>query len=238
MVEKPDSRLIAGGRLGQALPFGILAAAGLILWTYWPQIPERFPTHFNARLEADAWSSKGLGTILFPLILGAATCALMALLARGIAGARRVHLEGEAAAVEVRRRRALGWLLLLVELEMALIFGLVALSPLARSPEESRTLVIVVLVLSFAGIFLLPLLLLTPTGRSLLAWNRSAEDVGTEERHWRWGLFYVNPDDPSWMVEKRVGIGYDLNWGHPKSKLLLLGLVAILLLALSPLLLF
>jgi uncharacterized membrane protein len=39
---------------------------------------------------------------------------------------------------------------------------------------------------------------------------------------WKWGLFYVNRDDPSILVEKRFGLGYTLNFGNPHSILLLL----------------
>ncbi len=34
---------------------------------------------------------------------------------------------------------------------------------------------------------------------------------------WVAGVFYVNPDDPSLMVESRFGIGYAMNWGQGLS---------------------
>ena len=37
----------------------------------------------------------------------------------------------------------------------------------------------------------------------------------TADRNWVGGLFYFNPDDPALFVEKRIGIGYDLNFGKP-----------------------
>jgi len=35
-----------------------------------------------------------------------------------------------------------------------------------------------------------------------------------DNAHWVWGIFYVNRDDPSLMVETRFGIGYGNNWGN------------------------
>ncbi|MEE8385549.1 MAG: DUF5808 domain-containing protein [Dehalococcoidia bacterium] len=35
-----------------------------------------------------------------------------------------------------------------------------------------------------------------------------------DNAHWVWGLFYVNRDDPSLMLESRFGIGYTLNYGN------------------------
>jgi uncharacterized membrane protein len=51
---------------------------------------------------------------------------------------------------------------------------------------------------------------------------RSACRVGgrAPESCWKAGVFYVNPDDPSIFVEKRIGIGYTLNFAHPLSWLI------------------
>jgi uncharacterized membrane protein len=38
-----------------------------------------------------------------------------------------------------------------------------------------------------------------------------------DNKRWVAGLFYVNPDDPSLMVESRFGIGYAMNWGQGLS---------------------
>ena len=50
------------------------------------------------------------------------------------------------------------------------------------------------------------------------------------DKHWKWGIFYVNPDDPAIIVPKRYGIGYTLNFGNRWSwAALALILVAIIL---------
>ncbi|MGZ3640441.1 MAG: DUF5808 domain-containing protein [Ktedonobacterales bacterium] len=53
-----------------------------------------------------------------------------------------------------------------------------------------------------------------------------------DDRYWH-GVFYINPDDPDLFVPKRYGLGWTINFGHPKSRLVLL---ALLLLVLLPLL--
>jgi uncharacterized membrane protein len=40
-----------------------------------------------------------------------------------------------------------------------------------------------------------------------------------DNNRWVAGLFYVNPDDPSLMVESRFGVGYAMNWGRGFSLL-------------------
>jgi len=54
----------------------------------------------------------------------------------------------------------------------------------------------------------------------------------TLDAHWRWGQLYVNRADPAFFVEKRFGIGYTLNFGHPLWWVFFVGLLVPLALAL------
>jgi hypothetical protein len=64
--------------------------------------------------------------------------------------------------------------------------------------------------------------LTAPTGPGDAPVGDGALDV-----HWKWGLFYVNRDDPAVFVEHRFGIGYTINYGNPRAW----GVVALILIA-------
>ena len=51
-----------------------------------------------------------------------------------------------------------------------------------------------------------------------------------DDRYWYGGVFYNNPDDPALFVPKRYGLGWTMNFGHPQSKLFLIGILLLLLL--------
>jgi uncharacterized membrane protein len=36
----------------------------------------------------------------------------------------------------------------------------------------------------------------------------------TPDKCWKFGIFYVNADDPALFVAKRYGVGYTLNFGN------------------------
>jgi len=38
--------------------------------------------------------------------------------------------------------------------------------------------------------------------------------VDAPDNCWKWGIFYVNPDDAAVFVRKRNGLGYTLNFGN------------------------
>ena len=89
----------------------------------------------------------------------------------------------------------------------------------------------------------LVLVLLWHPQRSQRKTNTPADRQSTSEifrdddRYWYGGFFYSNPDYPALFVEKRYGLGWTLNFGHPQSRLVLIGsLVVVLVLSILPVL--
>ena len=39
--------------------------------------------------------------------------------------------------------------------------------------------------------------------------------LADDDEHWKLGVFYFNPDDPSLFLPERFGIGWTMNWGRP-----------------------
>jgi uncharacterized membrane protein len=46
-----------------------------------------------------------------------------------------------------------------------------------------------------------------------------------DDRYWYGGFFYNNPDDPAVFVPKRFGLGWTVNFGHPRGKLFLISIL-------------
>ena len=46
---------------------------------------------------------------------------------------------------------------------------------------------------------------------------RQSPGDGTPDACWKYGLFYFNPDDSALFVERRVGIGYTINFAHASA---------------------
>lgn len=49
-----------------------------------------------------------------------------------------------------------------------------------------------------------------------------------DDQYW-YGFFYNNPDDPAMFVPKRFGLGWTLNFGHPRAKLFLITILVLML---------
>lgn len=51
-----------------------------------------------------------------------------------------------------------------------------------------------------------------------------------EDRFWKLGVFYVNRNDAAFIVPKRFGVGWTVNFAHPIAWLLIAGLVLLIVL--------
>ena len=215
---------LPGGWIITAIPFLILAAAGVYLHARWDEIPNRFPIHFDINGQPNGWANKSAVSVYGMLGMGAGICLMMAILAFSIMRTRRVALRGSAARYEQRFRSTSVWAMLAVEYFMAILFAAIPVVSIFHSNVSP----IVVLNFVFTAVLLLtlvPLLFYYGQGGTAMAGDDALTDppVGdrTPDECWTWGMFYYNRDDPAIMVEKRFGIGYTMNFGNVWSWVIL-----------------
>ncbi len=196
----PRFTWLAGG------PFAILAIAAVFLRENWERIPSRFPIHWGIDGQPNGWNERTAHGVYGPLLFAAVLCVW--LLIMGLAtwfDARRSRL----------RRIVLG-AMIGAEYMLAILFSALSVQPVLHIPIWIPVL--------------LPLLFIAPT--LIVMWRNvagpSSELVeATPNDAWSGGVWYYNPRDPALFVEKRIGLGYTLNFGNRWSWVLLLGLVAI-----------
>ncbi|MGH9671797.1 MAG: DUF5808 domain-containing protein, partial [Bryobacteraceae bacterium] len=73
--------------------------------------------------------------------------------------------------------------------------------------------------------FLLILAAMVAIGIAVTVKILSADESARE--HWKWGLFYYNPDDPALVVDKRIGLGWTLNFANRWSWAVMIAMVAL-----------
>jgi uncharacterized membrane protein len=219
-----------GGWALQALPFAGLTAAAVVLSMRWPDLPARIPVHWGLNGQADRWTDRTLVSVFAPMATAALMCGLMLAISVGLLHGRRVKATGSAARREARFR----WLAMLVlfaaEMMIALGASQAALFLVVRPALLARGFSLLVGAGLAATIVLVVLLFrLGQGGSSGQADPEGMAPVGdrTPDSAWKWGLLYVNSQDPAFLVEKRFGVGYTFNFGHPIAWLILAALVGI-----------
>jgi uncharacterized membrane protein len=173
-------------------PLVILAAAALCLSLNWDRIPARFPVHWNLVGQADRWAERSVKGVYGSLFLAAEFCAwLLMVMALGWFGARRS-----------RFRRVMFGGLIAVQNSLALVFALIALQPVLGIPVWAVVLAPIVILLPTIAVLV----------RKLSAPSEPMDPTPNE--CWKGGVIYYDPNDAALFVEKRLGLGYTLNFAN------------------------
>lgn len=223
-------------------PFAVLAAAALYLQTRWDSIPERFPVHWGMDGRPNGWSTRSIGGVYGPLLIAFGICVMLEILSYGIAHwTRQISAAGFEAKSEARFRNIQTGILTAVQYVIALAFGSVPFLALRANPNASPAIGPLLLGIFSLVAVVFVILIRTGQGGANLSRTGSESDVPdqtqpagdrTPDQCWRAGMFYVNPDDPAILVEKRFGIGYTLNFGRPAAWLLIGLILAVVILPL------
>ena len=237
----------ASGLLGnwplQLGPFVILTAAAIFISRRWNSLPVRFPVHWGITGQPDRWATRDFLGVYGAMLTAFVLCAMLALLSYAMVHwSRQIRAGGEAATNEARFRQVQIGILLSTEYLIALLFSWLSLLPLRSNPTMTpvATSLIFLGVLAYV-VTIIWLLKHTGQGGVELAGGGAGAEIPsgappigdrTPDECWKAGMVYVNRDDPAILVEKRFGIGYTLNFGNPRSWLVL-GAILIPLIAVS-----
>jgi len=127
--------------------------------------------------------------------------------------------------------KLVGWMALLICAFMSYL----SVRIIRVGPSEVRTLgleilLMAVLVIVFIGFNLFRIMKQYGQGGALIE-TGSAEAPLTngiaDNTRWIGGLFYVDREDPSIMVESRFGFGYTLNYGNPTAILIVVSFIVL-----------
>ena len=197
-------------------PFAILAV-------YYSQLPEVVPIHWNTAGEADGFAKKGFFTVFFLPILTAFLQLIFIILKQDIIRARfRVPAE------HAKKVLSLKEISLLANIEMidwcrlscGVLLGIVStlvLSPILPVAAALNIFLWLSLIIMLSGMtfYLHRMILVSREIKSLT--GQITFQTANEMEGWKDGLFYYNPKDTAFMIEKPGGVGYTVNMAHKRT---------------------
>ena len=203
-----------------------LAAAALTVWQY-PNLPERIPTHWNAAGQADGWSDKAvwpyaalLGMLAYMHVLFLWINVGLGQVPMGLPEQR----QQEFIAARERYMRLWARFMDVMRASIVLIFGGIiwaSLFGIEKQAEGGMPPGMIVVWVGTGLMFLsMPWVIVAGLRRRKemreIAGPGSIESAAPTEG-WIAGMIYYNKQDPAVWVEKRVGIGWTLNFAHSVS---------------------
>lgn len=219
-----------GGLLAALPPFLVLLALGAWALPHLDRLPGRLPVHWGL-YGPNRWVITSSRAIIGLLMLHAFVCLLLTVSALGVLHwSRRVRASGPSAAAERQFRRRT--LLLVLSVEYFTI--LPPVFDLLQAPALAMKLWTVALLLTLLA-FLVSLMRAGQGGTRLAVVGGGTVGDRTADARWIGGLIYFDRRDPAILVEKRMGIGWTLNFGNLWSWVALAGIAVIV--AIGPVLL-
>lgn len=219
----PRAAHLPGGWLLQAGPFAILGAVAIYLHAHWDQIPEIFPVHWGIDGQPNGWSGRTPIGVYGPLIVGGAIVAGLSLITYGVLYEARVVRVPGAPSHGRDFPHQVGYFLAGMEYYLAIVLSFVAMTPLLGAPHIGLVLgsSIALIVIVFVAAHHLNQVRAREIEPSIFHAEGGVFGDGTLDEHWKWGVFYYNPDDPALLVEKRFGIGYTMNFARSLAWIIL-----------------
>lgn len=243
----------ARGRLVSFPITPYLIAIGLLLiataWSLsvYPGLPERIPTHWNIQMQPDAWADKSLWVVLSMPLVSIATILLLAV-SNGAIYRTKLQISPENPRLSYAQHRmyrkmmnhALGFLTVC----LSIFFSILQLMSVGVLLLSSTGMMVATGLLIAASI--VPFLYITlKAGQGGCKLDPPAAFYpdaapGTlpltpvpfdrsDDRYWKFGLFYYNPEDPAILVEDRFGTNGGMNYARPAALVFVAVMLLILL---------
>lgn len=218
----------------------ILITLGMIAYTanQYSNLPELIPTHWGIDGKPDAFSQKTpFSVIALPLILLVTQGMMLGIHELTKRSGIRISATSKkkSRAQQLSFRKYTSWFLFIIVLLMTILFTFLQLTTIHEEMGSAA------LLLGMPLGFLFIVLLLTGIYALKVGQSGSRLDVDIvdeevagitnydDDQFWKAGIFYINKNDPSIFVEKRFGVGWTLNFGHPIGYLVVFGPILVIL---------
>jgi uncharacterized membrane protein len=215
--------------LWEALPLALIALTASYLAITYAAAPAIIPTHFDAAGNPNDYATKSIGSYFLLVWTQLFLFVLITYLSLLTVRAKAQPTAHD----ETFRRRTLRYLFGVKTMMIALMGALayaVTQSALSGHADINWALWVVLggVVVVLAGAIWLGVT--TGQGGSRLGGKSQNSESATDridDRYWKLGAIYANPDDPAIFVEKRYGLGWTINVGNPRALLVMLVILAL-----------
>lgn len=168
-------------------------------------------------------------------LIGIVMCLFMYLLAK-ISLKSKVDLNSsniESTIINKKKlKRLISIFFLVSEIEVTLLYSIIQIGIIYNFYTEKLLSYINIFIAISMVIFLLISILIGSKGRVVEKNEKQEEVYKDDDKNWIFGMFYYNKNDPSFMIEKRVGLGYTINFAN-KTALIFLVLVILFITLMS-----
>ncbi|WP_454192903.1 DUF1648 domain-containing protein [Paenibacillus sp. Marseille-Q7038] len=195
-------------------------------------IPDQIPIHYNSSWNVDRYTAKSYSSVFMPTIIQVFITLVFIFENWSI---RRVKQQvqptnpNRSIRQDITFRRAWSCFMITASILIVILLSVVQLNMISLL-NINFAIPIILIIIAFISLYVFALSFWAGQGGSRL--ERSADSSNVRPVHgddkWLLGMIFFNRKDSNLIVEKRFGVGWGLNFGHPVSWLILLGIIVLL----------
>lgn len=209
----------------------IVVSIVTVLQSY-DQIPDQIPIHYNSSWDVDGYADKSYSSVFMPTIAQMFITLVFLFENWSIRRAKqqvRPTDPNRSISRDVTFRRTWSYFMITASFLVVILCSVVQLNMISLL-NINFAIPMILIIITFIILYAIALSFWAGQGGSRL--ERSADYSNVRPVHdddkWLLGMIYINRKDPNLIVEKRFGVGWGLNFGHPVSWLILLGIIVLL----------
>ena len=186
-------------------------------------VPNSFPIHYNAQGIADSFVNKEgfkgfFYLALFPVLYQSGMILFLALTNRFAVNGKVEINSGTLEEIKKQRKvfkRINSILLFIITIEITLMMAFMQICTIFSWNVSGINIFFLPLILLTIIIFTVVSYKIGQGGKNIKINKEDKEIYRDDDKNWILGNFYYNKKDPSIFIEKRVGIGWEVNLGNP-----------------------
>lgn len=189
----------------------------------YPSMKDTIPSHWNIYGKADIFIEKSYSNIFLLIGYQLLSIALISLLAFNSMKSR-IKLD----TLDIDKSRfdsiaylnKIGYSFLLLMISLTLLLSNTLFSTINGTNLNILLMVLSIFIMILSTVYLCIIFIKSPNLKQSSSYSPDDED-----KYWIWGSIYNNQNDPSFMVQKRFGIGWTINIATPLGKTFLIFIV-------------
>lgn len=209
-----------------AIPIVVFLYTVVLTLIVYPTLPNKIPLHYNINNNVDRWGNKTVFVFIVMFLVQILDIVLMKHLynVSKISKQKIIAYNPEKSVYQNSLiKRQIGILIVILCTLTQLIFTTIILLMLQILSIKTMTYILVLLMFiisAFVAIVILKIYSIYKRNFEIVEGEKIIDK--DDDKYYIAGMFYYNPDDPSLMVEKREGIGWEFNMAKPVAKIIVL----------------
>ena len=219
------NKIIKKFKIIYLIPLLIVLISSLYIFINYNNIPNNIPTHWNLYGVADSFIDKSYINIIL-MILGQFILSILLAFISLSSIKSRVKIDTKdiekSRSENIRYLNKIGYsfLALIISTNLILVNSFI-------SYVNGPNLNLYITILSFILMILSTIYFIFTFIKSPNTKTTSSFSPDEDESYWIFGSLYNNPNDPSFMVEKRFGLGWTINIATPLGKIFIISLIIV-----------